>query len=176
MEEKKYGRNPDEENGTKGKGADKERGKGKPDDGGAVDGPSGSRAPSAEPEGKHGDGFDYSEAMATSRYNVQVRIGPNGETIIDEASLFVDRHEEEDTEEYTHIEESDTSKFVNSATYSKKLRGSRWSAEETDLFYDVSLGLEYLSMCACTHVFHVGTISVRRELRADIAHSTWAGP
>ncbi|KAJ3537010.1 hypothetical protein NM688_g6753 [Phlebia brevispora] len=74
--------------------------------------------------------------MSTSRYNVQVRIGPNGETIIDESSLFVDRHEEEDTTQYTHIEESDATKFVNSATYSKKLRGSRWSAEETDLFYD----------------------------------------
>lgn len=78
--------------------------------------------------------------MSTSRYNVQVRIGPNGETIIDEASLFVDRHDEVDTAEYTHIEESDSTKFVNSATYSKKLRGSRWSAEETELFYDVGRG------------------------------------
>ncbi|OBZ68483.1 Transcription factor TFIIIB component B'' [Grifola frondosa] len=82
------------------------------------------------------DGFDYTEHMAISRYNVQVRIGPNGETIIDEESLFVNRDEEHHTEEYTHVEESDMSKFVNSSTYSKKSRGSRWSAEETELFYD----------------------------------------
>ncbi|KDQ63310.1 hypothetical protein JAAARDRAFT_120662 [Jaapia argillacea MUCL 33604] len=82
------------------------------------------------------DGFDYNQAVSTSRFNVQLRIGANGETIIDEDSLFVDRGEEHETEEYTHIEESDTSKFVNSATYSKKVRGSRWSAEETELFYD----------------------------------------
>ncbi|KII94131.1 hypothetical protein PLICRDRAFT_101319 [Plicaturopsis crispa FD-325 SS-3] len=83
-----------------------------------------------------GSGFDYSQAMATSRFNVQVRIGPNGETIIDEESLFVDREEEVDTTEYTHVEESDTTKFVNSATYGKKFRGTRWSAEETELFFD----------------------------------------
>ncbi|KAI0328519.1 hypothetical protein GY45DRAFT_998613 [Cubamyces sp. BRFM 1775] len=82
------------------------------------------------------DGFDYSEDMAVSRFNVQVRIGANGETIIDEESLFVNRDEGDNTEEYTHVEESDFTKFVNSATYSKKLRGSRWSAEETEMFYD----------------------------------------
>lgn len=90
-------------------------------------------------EGQKGDDYDYTQALATSRYNVQVRIGPNGETIIDETSLLVDRQEEDDTAEYTHIEESDTSKFVNSGTYSKKLRGSRWSAEETELFFDVCI-------------------------------------
>lgn len=84
------------------------------------------------------DGFDYSQAMQTSRYNVQVRIGPNGETIIDEQSLFVDRNDngEDETAGYTHVEESDMSKFVNSMSYTKKLRGSRWSAEETELFYN----------------------------------------
>jgi transcription factor TFIIIB component B'' len=83
--------------------------------------------------------FDYSQAMSSSRYNVQVRIGPNGETIVDEESLFVDTNAEQDTEDYTHVEESDTTKFVNSATHSKKCGGSRWNAEETELFFDVSL-------------------------------------
>ncbi|KAK7465353.1 hypothetical protein VKT23_005332 [Stygiomarasmius scandens] len=82
------------------------------------------------------NGFDYSQNLTASRYNVQVRIGPNGETIIDEESLVVDRVEEEDTSNYTHVVESDTSKFVNSGTYGKRFRGSRWSAEETELFYD----------------------------------------
>lgn len=81
--------------------------------------------------------FDYSQTMSASKFNVQVRIGPNGETVIDEESLYVDNTAEQDTCDYTHVEESDTTKFVNSATHSKKLRGSRWSAMETELFYDV---------------------------------------
>jgi transcription factor TFIIIB component B'' len=85
-----------------------------------------------------GGGFDYSQDLATSRFNVQVRIGPNGETIIDEESLVVDRAEAEDTENYTHVVESDNTKFVNSGSYGKRFRGSRWSAEETESFYDVS--------------------------------------
>ncbi|KAG1754849.1 uncharacterized protein EDB91DRAFT_1233687 [Suillus paluster] len=83
-----------------------------------------------------GSGFDYSEDVATSRYNVQIRIGPNGETIIDEESLFVDRNTGDDTADYTHVEESDVTKFVNSGTYGRRFRGTRWSAEETELFYD----------------------------------------
>ncbi|KAF9076033.1 hypothetical protein BDP27DRAFT_1358108 [Rhodocollybia butyracea] len=84
------------------------------------------------------DSFDYSQNLTASRFNVQVRIGPNGETIIDEESLFVDRAEgaEEETRSYTHVIESDRSKFTNSGTYGKKLRGSRWSGEETELFYE----------------------------------------
>ena len=160
MEAQKYGRNADDEenaDNADGKaGATGTEQEGENPDTGPVRVASGnvSRAQSAEPLGEKGDGFDYTQAMSTSRYNVQVRIGPNGETIIDEASLFVDRHAEEDTAEYTHIEESDTTKFVNSATYSKKLRGSRWSTEETELFYDV---------CRCLP-FHCSslTLSFRR--------------
>jgi len=83
-------------------------------------------------------GIDYSQQMETSRYNVQVRIGPNGETIIDEESLVVDRAENEDTSDYIHVVESDHTKFVNSGTYGKRYRASRWSAEETELFFNVS--------------------------------------
>jgi transcription factor TFIIIB component B'' len=98
--------------------------------------PSGVSAPEDPPETGHG--FDYNHTMATSRFNVQVRIGPNGETIVDEESLFVDRAEEHETDNYVHVEESDATKFVNSGSYSKKFRGTRWTAEETDLFYAVS--------------------------------------
>ncbi|KAJ3965978.1 hypothetical protein EV361DRAFT_833347 [Lentinula raphanica] len=82
--------------------------------------------------------FDYTQNLTASRFNVQVRIGPNGETIIDEESLFVDREgdAEDDTNGYTHVIESDRSKFTNSSTYGTKLRGTRWSAEETELFYE----------------------------------------
>ena len=85
-----------------------------------------------------GNGFDYSQGLATSRYNVQVRIGPNGETVIDEESLVVDRVENDGTDDYTHVIESDHTKFVNSGTYGKRYRSSRWSAEETERFFDVS--------------------------------------
>lgn len=84
-----------------------------------------------------GNEFDYTQDLTTSRFNVQVRIGPNGETIIDEESLVVDRDEVEDTTNYTHVVESDHTKFVNSGSYGKRYRGSRWSAEETELFFDV---------------------------------------
>ena len=89
--------------------------------------------------GASGSGSTYGDAMSTNRFNVQIRIGPNGETIVDEESLYVDRAEnpEYSTEQYTHVEESDQTKFTNSMSYSKKSRGSRWSAEETELFYEV---------------------------------------
>ncbi|KAG6885263.1 hypothetical protein C0993_003953 [Termitomyces sp. T159_Od127] len=83
-----------------------------------------------------GNEFDYTQDLTTSRFNVQVRIGPNGETIIDEESLVVDRVEAEDTTNYTHVVESDHTKFVNSGSYGRRYRGSRWSAEETELFFD----------------------------------------
>ncbi|KAG5220056.1 Transcription factor TFIIIB component [Salix suchowensis] len=70
------------------------------------------------------------------RLHSRLRIGPNGETIIDEESLVVDRAQDVDTSTYTHVVESDTSKFINSGTYRKKCRGSRWSKEETELFFN----------------------------------------
>ncbi|EIW64248.1 uncharacterized protein TRAVEDRAFT_158315 [Trametes versicolor FP-101664 SS1] len=142
MEAKKYGRDAEEEDGATRSASQKPA---EQDDPGSA-----SRAASValdvnapalaadedEAAEKGVDGFDYGADMAVSRFNVQVRIGANGETIIDEQSLFVNRDEEHQTDDYTHVEESDFTKFVNSATYSKKLRGSRWSAEETELFYD----------------------------------------
>ncbi|KAL6298697.1 hypothetical protein BKA93DRAFT_743594 [Sparassis latifolia] len=140
MEAKKYGRDADEEQPTARRAneesAQRELAPPIKSTGYPVAGPStsGPIVPDGAPAPP--DGFNYAENLATSRYAVRVRIGPNGETIIDEDSLFVNRHEEQDTEGYTHIEESDTTKFVNSGTYGKKLRRSRWSAEETELFYD----------------------------------------
>ncbi|KAG6380848.1 hypothetical protein JVT61DRAFT_5234 [Boletus reticuloceps] len=131
MEAKKYGRNEDGDN-TQMRLPEAESD-------GATPGEPSTQPVSGNPsavEDTSGQGFDYSKNVATSRYNVQVRIGPSGETIIDEESLFVDRNAEADTTEYTHVEESDVTKFVNSATYAKRFRGSRWSAEETELFYD----------------------------------------
>ena len=122
------------------------------------------RAPSAGPvpEDETGQGFDYSQSMSTSRFNVQVRIGPNGETIIDEESLFVDRVDENETVNYTHVEESDTTKFVNSSTYGRKFRGSRWSGEETELFFDVSM--LPVMCCVCSDTLHRHSPSSARTM------------
>lgn len=133
MERKKYGHpESDEERDSTEVNADKE---------GSAEPPPTTTVPAASSSAaldETGNGFDYSQGLTASRYNVQVRIGPNGETIIDEESLTVDRDENDATENYTHVIESDATKFTNSGTYGKRFRGSRWSAEETELFYDVT--------------------------------------
>ncbi|EIN13998.1 hypothetical protein PUNSTDRAFT_58114 [Punctularia strigosozonata HHB-11173 SS5] len=144
-EAKKYGR-PDEDVGIDRPATEDNvdhAGKDTPDEPAAGDpstsaGVTRQQATSTTSEQDPSDGnFDYDQAVGTSKYNVQVRIGPNGEMVVDEQSLYVDRAEDEDTnmEGYTHVEESDATKFVNSMSYSKKARGSRWSAEETELFF-----------------------------------------
>ncbi|KAJ6504407.1 hypothetical protein DFH09DRAFT_1201570 [Mycena vulgaris] len=98
-----------------------------------------------------GSGFDYSKDLTASRFTVQ-------------ESLTVDRTEEVDTTNYVHVVESDHTKFVNSASYTKKCRGSRWSAEETELFFEalaqhgenyelMSLVLPGRSRTACKNKF-----------------------
>ncbi|KAF7347654.1 HTH myb-type domain-containing protein [Mycena venus] len=164
-EQKKYGRPEEADGETEVVAAPAIEAPPAPDDSGEVIiGPSG---PSdAEPviADASGSGFDYSQDLTRSRFTVQVRIGPNGETIIDEESLTVDREEEPDTSNYTHVVESDHTKFVNSASYTKKCRGSRWSADETELFYEalaqhgenyelISLVLPGRSRTACKNKF-----------------------
>ena len=144
MELKKYGREEAESE------HDRDGAQAQPVEDAATSTPGTSNPPATAPVlDDTGNGFDYSQGLATSRYNVQVRIGPNGETVIDEESLVVDRIENDGTDDYTHIIESDHTKFVNSGTYGKRYRGSRWSAEETELFYDVSfillLGMNHAS-------------------------------
>ncbi|KAK1233740.1 hypothetical protein PQX77_003087 [Marasmius sp. AFHP31] len=153
MERKKYGLAEEEDEGDAGKGkepldkaADQEgdgasgsqTGKGSRSSSHRGSGTPGPVLDSEEPIVVSNDpeGFDY-QSLQHSRFNVQVRIGPNGETIIDEESLVVDRVEGEQGEgEYEKVVESDMTKFVNSGTYGKRFRGSRWSKEETELFYD----------------------------------------
>lgn len=142
-ERKKYGRPEDEEDAEATANANDASAEAAATD--AVEDDAGEVVGIAEPSeaapvivDESGSGFDYSKDLTASRFTVQVRIGPNGETIIDEESLTVDRAEGEDTANYVHVVESDHTKFVNSLSYTKKCRGSRWSAEETELFFDVS--------------------------------------
>lgn len=147
MEAKKYGRKEDDLDGEAAEPTEV-NGEEVPAPGPRVEGDEViTEAGDDQEEADGGGGFNYGECMSTNRFSAQVRIGPNGETIIDEESLFVDRvdGEEDVTEQYTHVEESDQTKFVNSASYSRKTRGSRWSAEETELFFDV----RFVSLDAC---------------------------
>jgi transcription factor TFIIIB component B'' len=146
VEARKYGREEDEDavpGKDEGVAAAKEGTAAPPDEEDVQPNPdappdAGAGAGAEDEEDEHG--FNYSQRVDTSKFTVQVRIGPNGETIVDEQSLFVDRAGgEDDTAGYTHIEESDLTKFVNSMTHSKKPGGSRWSAEETELFFDVGV-------------------------------------
>ncbi|KAG0175150.1 Transcription factor TFIIIB component B [Apophysomyces sp. BC1015] len=68
----------------------------------------------------------------------QVRI-VNGEIVLDTDSLVIDRNASQAN--YSHedmevVEENSMTRKVNSMTYGKKVSSSRWSSEETDLFYD----------------------------------------
>lgn len=137
MEAKKYGRKPDEE-GARTSAQSEQKTKEKESD--SEESPTAESSSATAVEDASGSGFNYKESLPVNRFSAQVRIGPNGETIIDEESLVVDRADnaEDVTEGYQHVEESDQTKFTNSATYSRRVRGSRWSAEETELFYDVS--------------------------------------
>ncbi|KAF8581645.1 hypothetical protein K439DRAFT_205281 [Ramaria rubella] len=89
-----------------------------------------------ENNGQNPDEFSYTESLKASHYAPQVRIGANGEIVLDMESLQVDRAADpEFVEEYSHVEESDQSKFTNSSSWSKR-RVVRWGKEDTALFYD----------------------------------------
>ncbi|KAA1110408.1 Transcription factor TFIIIB component B [Puccinia graminis f. sp. tritici] len=61
----------------------------------------------------------------------------NGQIILDQDSLEVDRRDQTpQLDEMEVVEESDSTRLVNSNTWSKAVRGERWSVDETNLFYD----------------------------------------
>ena len=92
----------------------------------------------AENIGQNPDDFTYTESLKTSHYAPQVRVGANGEVVLDTDSLQVDRTADAEIAEETYgfVEESDQSKFTNSASWSKR-RTVRWGKEDTALFYEV---------------------------------------
>lgn len=91
-----------------------------------------------ENTGQNADDFTYTESLKASNYAPQVRIGANGEVVLDMDSLQVDRAADPEFREetYSHVEESDQSKFTNNSSWSKR-RIVRWGKEDTALFYDV---------------------------------------
>ncbi|KAG8898054.1 Transcription factor TFIIIB component B [Tulasnella sp. 408] len=94
--------------------------------------------PEPDPQNSGDNNHDLS-SLRTNRHAVQVRLDENGDIVMDELSLTVDRYEaaraEAPEDSYELVEEAERDRFVNSLTWSKKLTGSRWTKEETDLFY-----------------------------------------
>ncbi len=92
-------------------------------------------------EGEEREEASGIENLRANRYAAQVRMDENGEIIMDDLTLSVDRYEaaaeEVPTGDYQVIEEAERDRFVNGHTWSKRLSGQRWSREETDLFYHV---------------------------------------
>ncbi|KAA8909561.1 hypothetical protein FN846DRAFT_606818 [Sphaerosporella brunnea] len=61
----------------------------------------------------------------------------NGQMVLDEESLRVNRHERDAlaVEDMEIVEENVHTRLVNSATWSKRVRGDRWDEDSTDRFY-----------------------------------------
>ncbi|CAO3592886.1 unnamed protein product [Absidia cylindrospora] len=77
--------------------------------------------------------------LAESSHALQVRI-VDGNIVLDTDSMMIDRNK--DLEQISHehmevVEENAQSRKVNFQTYGKKTGNKRWTAEETDLFYDL---------------------------------------
>lgn len=71
-----------------------------------------------------------------TQYAPQLRV-VDGQIVLDQDSLQVERQDQNDRlDEMEIVEEHDSTRLVNSLTWSKKIRGERWSAEETALFFD----------------------------------------
>lgn len=84
---------------------------------------------------------NFDETLKTSHFSVSMRMNAAGQLVLDEESLTVDRSANpeilQNEASMEHVEETDISRFVNSATHSRKLKGNRWTRGETDLFFEV---------------------------------------
>jgi transcription factor TFIIIB component B'' len=62
----------------------------------------------------------------------------DGQIVLDEESLRIDRHKRDALEEENMeiVEENVHTRLVNSGTWSKREKGDRWEAEDTDRFYE----------------------------------------
>ncbi|CAE6488724.1 unnamed protein product [Rhizoctonia solani] len=78
------------------------------------------------------------ETFAESAAAPQIRF-VNGEMVLDEDSQFYDRAGAavQDEDSMVVVDEADSTRFSNSNSFMKKAgsRGSRWTADETELFY-----------------------------------------
>lgn len=93
---------------------------------------------SEDGEDEDGLGGGFTAAAGGPR----VRMGADGQLVIDEESTVIDEHRQAQEELFSgnveYVEEDDRTRFVNSMTHSRKGRGSKWSAEEDEMFFEVS--------------------------------------
>ena len=101
-----------------------------------------SRASSVGPVKESGtpvpDAHEQEEEFGENRFAVQTRI-VDGKIVLDEQSLFANyRDDELQDREQRHwevIDEREGDQFINSASRGKQRRTQRWSAEETERFF-----------------------------------------
>ncbi|PAV74672.1 hypothetical protein WR25_19454 [Diploscapter pachys] len=69
----------------------------------------------------------------------QVKIGPDGKLVIDEASLVVQGTEKKDTSAWDIVEEDRMGSKITSMSFRKRLfrKGTSWTEKETELFYEI---------------------------------------
>lgn len=96
------------------------------------------RSERSEDDDEDGLGGGFTAAAGGPR----VRMGADGQLVIDEESTVIDEHRQAQEELFSgnveYVEEDDRTRFVNSMTHSRKGRGSKWSAEEDDMFFEAS--------------------------------------
>ncbi|TGZ85369.1 hypothetical protein EX30DRAFT_392720 [Ascodesmis nigricans] len=82
-------------------------------------------------------GKDLQRSRTGNHSAPQMRI-VNGELVIDEETLRVDRHERDalQTDEMEIVEENTNTRLINSNTFSKRERTERWDPTEIALFYE----------------------------------------
>lgn len=103
---------------------------------------------------------DY--APQGAQYAPQLRV-VDGQIVLDQDSLEVNRCDQSpQLDEMEVVEESDSTRLINSQTWSKAVRGERWSTKETSLFYD-ALRLFGSDFEMITQLFPGRT---RRQIRA----------
>ncbi|WFD35984.1 hypothetical protein MCUN1_002855 [Malassezia cuniculi] len=86
------------------------------------------------PDGHDNDSEDYGD----NRFAVQTRI-VDGKIVLDEQSLFAnyrdDEQQDREQRNWEVIDEREGDQFINSASRGKQRRTQRWTAEETERFF-----------------------------------------
>lgn len=112
---------------------------------------------------------EYATGPTAVRHAPQIRYDAHGYMVLDEERLEFDRQAEAEEELAAQgpvevIVENDRDKFTNHATFSRKPGYSRWSREETELFYDVRVSPSSNNATHLLTFVFIGTSSISHEL------------
>ena len=90
---------------------------------------------------------DWLCGLKDSAFVPQIRLDDAGNIVTDDLRMEIDRDASVHEEDYEHITERESDRFVNSMTHSKKNRGgSRWNKDETAMFFHVSMIVYLIAM------------------------------